>query len=173
MSSKTFDFITKDGDHVHLTKEQIKEQKKIEESANAEAAKHEVEVRKEELVDLLGLDVVSKCYKAKLQYDKYYYKMLNRRAKSRIINCDVLTRKGLITLKVYKEDGTSEVISNFKANDLHLGRTLLPLNTLKISQMKCCTLYKKSSLNFIKVLGLPIMPGPSVPFCLLKLTRET
>ncbi|GKB64082.1 hypothetical protein Tco_0920268 [Tanacetum coccineum] len=120
MSSKTFDFVTKDGDHVHLTKEQIKEQKRIEESAKAEAAKHEVKVRKEELVDLLGLDVVSKCYKAKLQYDKYCYKMLNRRAKSRIINCDVLTRKGLITLKVYREDGTSEVISNFKANDLHL-----------------------------------------------------
>ncbi|GKC90507.1 hypothetical protein Tco_1151156, partial [Tanacetum coccineum] len=37
------------------------------------------------------------------------------------INYDVLTRKGLITLKVYREDGTSEVIPNFKASDLHLG----------------------------------------------------
>ncbi|GKC24515.1 hypothetical protein Tco_1026665 [Tanacetum coccineum] len=118
---KKFDFVTEDGDHVHLTEEQIKEQKRIEESAKVEAAKHEVEVRKEELVDLLGPDVVSKYYKAKLQYDKYYDKMLNRRAKSRITNCDVLTRKGLITLKVYREDGTSEVIPNFKAIDLHLG----------------------------------------------------
>ncbi|GJR44452.1 hypothetical protein Tco_1312555 [Tanacetum coccineum] len=94
---KKFDFVTEDGDHVHLTEEQIKEQKRIEESAKAEASKHEVE------------------------YGKYYDKMLNRRAKSRITNCDVLTRKGLITLKVYREDGTSEVIPNFKAIDLHLG----------------------------------------------------
>ncbi|GKC79912.1 hypothetical protein Tco_1130686 [Tanacetum coccineum] len=47
--------------------------------------------------------------------------MLNRRAASRITNCDVLTRKGPITLKVYREDGTSEIIPNFKASDLHLG----------------------------------------------------
>ncbi|GJX44409.1 hypothetical protein Tco_0261085 [Tanacetum coccineum] len=46
-------FVIEDGDHVHLTKEQIK------------------------------------YYKAKLQYDKHYDKMLNRRAKSRITNCDV------------------------------------------------------------------------------------
>ncbi|GKE20282.1 hypothetical protein Tco_1431794, partial [Tanacetum coccineum] len=48
-------------------------------------------------------------------------KMLNRRAGSKITNCDVLTRKGPITLKVYREDMTSEVILNFKASDLHLG----------------------------------------------------
>ncbi|GKB38722.1 hypothetical protein Tco_0883664 [Tanacetum coccineum] len=73
-----FDFVSKDGDHVHLTKEQIKEQNRIKESTKGEAAKHEVEVRKEELVDLLDPDVVSKYYKAKLQYDKYCEKMLNR-----------------------------------------------------------------------------------------------
>ncbi|GKE51649.1 hypothetical protein Tco_1486805 [Tanacetum coccineum] len=85
------------------------------------AAKHEVEVRKEELVDILGPDVVSKYYKAKLQYDKYCDKMLNRRASSKIINYDVLTRKGPITMKVYREDGTSKVIPNFKVSDLHMG----------------------------------------------------
>nr|GFB63962.1 hypothetical protein [Tanacetum cinerariifolium] len=47
--------------------------------------------------------------------------MLNSRAKQRITNCDVLTRKGLITFKVYREDGTYEVIPNFKVSDLHLG----------------------------------------------------
>ncbi|GKC26519.1 hypothetical protein Tco_1033813 [Tanacetum coccineum] len=36
---KKFDFVTKKGDHVHLTKEQIKEQKKIEESVKADLAK--------------------------------------------------------------------------------------------------------------------------------------
>ncbi|GJY54139.1 hypothetical protein Tco_0445803 [Tanacetum coccineum] len=45
-----------------------------------------------------------------------------RRAESRITNCDVLTRKGPITFKVYREDGTYEVIPNFKVNDLHLGK---------------------------------------------------
>ncbi|GJT73711.1 hypothetical protein Tco_1032997, partial [Tanacetum coccineum] len=92
---KKFDFITENGDHIHLTKEQIKTLKKIKESTKAEAAKHEVEVRKEELADLLGPDVVSK--------------------------------KGPITLKVYREDGISEVILNFKASDLHLGEWREPI----------------------------------------------
>ncbi|GJT23661.1 hypothetical protein Tco_0893598 [Tanacetum coccineum] len=39
---------------------------------------------------------------------------------SRITNCDVLTRKRPITLKVYREDGIDEVIPDFKASDLHL-----------------------------------------------------
>nr|GEV46828.1 hypothetical protein [Tanacetum cinerariifolium] len=34
-----FDFITKDRRHIHLTKEEINHQKKLEEDANAEAAK--------------------------------------------------------------------------------------------------------------------------------------
>ncbi|GJT05225.1 hypothetical protein Tco_0839687 [Tanacetum coccineum] len=82
---KKFDFITEDGKHIHLTEEQINQQKKIEEKTKAEAAKNEGEVRKAELVDLLSPEV------------------------------------GPVTLKVYKEDGTSEVILNFKASDLHLG----------------------------------------------------
>nr|GEV22155.1 retrovirus-related Pol polyprotein from transposon TNT 1-94 [Tanacetum cinerariifolium] len=32
------------------------------------------------------------------------------------------TKKGPITLKVYREDGTSVIIPNFKASDLHLGK---------------------------------------------------
>ncbi|GJX06277.1 hypothetical protein Tco_0194209 [Tanacetum coccineum] len=51
---KKFDFVTKDGEHVHLTEEQISPQKKIEEEAKAEAARREGELRKEELIDLLG-----------------------------------------------------------------------------------------------------------------------
>ncbi|GJY91207.1 hypothetical protein Tco_0506403 [Tanacetum coccineum] len=87
--AKKFDFVTEDGKHIHLTEKQINQQKKIEEKAKAEVAKRKSEVRKEELVDLLGLEVVNK--------------------------------KGPITLKVYREDGTSEIIPNFKASDLHLG----------------------------------------------------
>ncbi|GJV24092.1 hypothetical protein Tco_1376787 [Tanacetum coccineum] len=88
---KKFDFITKSEEHVHLTEEHISAQKIIEEEAKAKA------------------------------YDRYCDKMLNRRAKSRITNCDILTRKGPIILKVYREDDTSKIIPEFKASDLHLG----------------------------------------------------
>nr|GEV79945.1 hypothetical protein [Tanacetum cinerariifolium] len=94
---------------------------KIDEDAKAKATKQKREVRKVELVDLLGLKVVNKYYNDKLQYDRYCNKILNRRAESRITNCDVLTKKGPITLKEYREDGTSEVIPNFKSSDPHLG----------------------------------------------------
>ncbi|GJQ94593.1 hypothetical protein Tco_0005732 [Tanacetum coccineum] len=118
---KIFDFVTEDGEHVYLTEEQISAQKKIEEEAIAKVVKHERKIRKEELIDLLGPDVVNKYYNDKLQYDRYCDKMLNRIAKSRITNCDILTRKGPITLKVYREDDTSEIIPDFKASDLHPG----------------------------------------------------
>nr|GEY10766.1 hypothetical protein [Tanacetum cinerariifolium] len=81
---KKFDFITEYGRHIHLTEDEINGQKKLEKDTKAEAAKQEGEVRKAELVDLLGPEV------------------------------------GPITLKVYREDGTSKVISSFKASDLHL-----------------------------------------------------
>ncbi|GJX71381.1 hypothetical protein Tco_0308552 [Tanacetum coccineum] len=74
----------------------------------------------DELVDLLGKDIVTQYYNKKLLYDKYYDKMLKRRKSSKIINCDVLTQKGPITLQVYREDGTIEVIPNIKVSDLHL-----------------------------------------------------
>nr|GEX02347.1 hypothetical protein [Tanacetum cinerariifolium] len=118
---KKFDFVTKDGEHVHLTKEQINAQKKRKEEAKAETTRRESETRKEELIDLFGPEVVNKYYNDKLQYDGYCDKMLNRRTKSRIINCDILTRKGPITLKVYREDDTSEIIPKFKDSNLHLG----------------------------------------------------
>nr|GEU32239.1 hypothetical protein [Tanacetum cinerariifolium] len=54
---KKFDFITKEGDHIHFTEEQIKEQKRIEESVKVDLAKQEVEVGKKELVDLLASDL--------------------------------------------------------------------------------------------------------------------
>nr|GEY76471.1 hypothetical protein [Tanacetum cinerariifolium] len=77
---KKFDFITKDEEHIHLTKEQINQQMKIVEEAKAKVGKHESEVRKEELVGLLGPEVVNKYYNNKLQHDRYCDKMLNRRA---------------------------------------------------------------------------------------------
>ncbi|GJW75277.1 hypothetical protein Tco_0134647 [Tanacetum coccineum] len=47
-------------------------------------------------------------------------KLVDLLKSSKIINCDVLAQKGPILLKVYKEDGTIEVIANFKVSDLHL-----------------------------------------------------
>nr|GEZ50594.1 hypothetical protein [Tanacetum cinerariifolium] len=89
---KKFDFVIKEGDHVHLIAKQIKEQKRIDESAKADMAKKEEELEKEELIDLVGIDLVTNVYKSKMKYDKYYDKMLNRRALERIINCDIISK---------------------------------------------------------------------------------
>ncbi|GKC00634.1 hypothetical protein Tco_0986770 [Tanacetum coccineum] len=59
----------------------------------------------DELVDLLGIDVVIQYYNKKLLYDKYCDKMLKRRRSSKITNYDVLTQKGHISLKVHRENG--------------------------------------------------------------------
>ncbi|GJW12809.1 hypothetical protein Tco_1578636 [Tanacetum coccineum] len=46
--------------------------------------------------------------------------ILKRKKSPKITNCEVLTKKGPITLKIYREDGSDEVISNLKVDDLHL-----------------------------------------------------
>ncbi|GKC55608.1 hypothetical protein Tco_1083206 [Tanacetum coccineum] len=53
---KKFDFVTEDGRHIHLSEKQIKNQKKLEEEAKAEAAKQEREdlVTIEDLKDFLN-----------------------------------------------------------------------------------------------------------------------
>nr|GEW21820.1 uncharacterized mitochondrial protein AtMg00810-like [Tanacetum cinerariifolium] len=73
-----------------------------------------------ELVDLLGIDIMTQYYNKNLLYDKYYDKMPKRRKSTKNINCDVFTQKGPITLQIYREDETIEVILNVKVNDLHL-----------------------------------------------------
>ncbi|GJX34864.1 hypothetical protein Tco_0246421 [Tanacetum coccineum] len=86
--------------------------------ATASPAKGEKDVDtnlKNELVDLLGINIVTQYYNKKLLYEKYSEKMKKRRQSSKIINYDVLTKKGSISLKVYREDETAEVIEKFKA----------------------------------------------------------
>ncbi|GJT08365.1 hypothetical protein Tco_0842827 [Tanacetum coccineum] len=78
---------------------------------------------KSELVDLMGIDAVTQYYNKKLMYDKYCDKVLKRRKGSKITNCDVITTKGPITLKVYREDRTNEVISNLKTRIEYLDQT--------------------------------------------------
>ncbi|GKB44294.1 ribonuclease H-like domain-containing protein [Tanacetum coccineum] len=72
-----------------------------------------------QLIDLLGIEVVEQYHSKKLLFDKYYDKMLKRKKRPKITNCEVLTKKGPITLKIYGEDGSDEVISNIKVSDLH------------------------------------------------------
>ncbi|GJW97539.1 hypothetical protein Tco_0179347 [Tanacetum coccineum] len=91
---KKFSFITEGGEQIHFYAEKIEEQKSIEESHKAELAIQEVEKVKNELVDLMGIDVVTQYYN-KLMYDKYCDKMLKRKKSSRITNCDVLTKRAL------------------------------------------------------------------------------
>ncbi|GKC32326.1 hypothetical protein Tco_1039620 [Tanacetum coccineum] len=75
---------------------------------------------KDELVDLLGTNVVTRYYNKKLLFDKYYDNILKRKKSLKITNYEVLTKKGPITLKIYREDGSEEVISNLKVINLHL-----------------------------------------------------
>ncbi|GJR15470.1 hypothetical protein Tco_0798122 [Tanacetum coccineum] len=78
---------------------------------------------KNELIDLLGKDVVTQYYTKKLHFDKYCDTMLKRKENLKITNCEVLTKKGPITLKIYKEDGSEEVISNLKTRVDQLTQT--------------------------------------------------
>ncbi|GJZ81063.1 hypothetical protein Tco_0646057 [Tanacetum coccineum] len=78
------------------------------------------DVKLSNLVDLIGIDVVEEYHKKKLLYNKYCDKMLKRKKNPKITNYEVLTKKGPITLKIYREDGSEEVISNLKVSDLHL-----------------------------------------------------
>nr|GEW35216.1 hypothetical protein [Tanacetum cinerariifolium] len=75
---------------------------------------------KNELVDLLGIDIITQYYNKKLLYGRYCEKMKKRRQSSKIINCEVLTKKAPISLKVYREDAIAEVIEKFKASNLQL-----------------------------------------------------
>ncbi|GJZ92616.1 hypothetical protein Tco_0664681 [Tanacetum coccineum] len=56
---------------------------------------------KVELVDLLGKNIMTQYYTKKLLFDKYCDKMLKRKKIPKITNCEVLTKKGHITLKIY------------------------------------------------------------------------
>nr|GFA60934.1 hypothetical protein [Tanacetum cinerariifolium] len=65
-------------------------------------------------VPLAGKATASPYYTKKLVFNKYYDKMLKRKKSPKITKCEVLTKKGPITLKIYREDGFDEVILNLK-----------------------------------------------------------
>ncbi|GKB02388.1 retrovirus-related pol polyprotein from transposon TNT 1-94 [Tanacetum coccineum] len=67
-----------------------------------------------QLINLLGIEVAEQYNNKKLLFDKYCDKLLKRKKSPKITNCKVLAKKGPITLKIYREDGSDEVISNLK-----------------------------------------------------------
>ncbi|GJX73854.1 hypothetical protein Tco_0312449 [Tanacetum coccineum] len=75
------------------------------------------------LVDFMGIDVVEEYHQKKLLYNKYYDKMLKRKKSPKITNCEVLTRKCPIILKIFREDGYEEVITNLKTRMDYLTQT--------------------------------------------------
>ncbi|GJR44368.1 retrovirus-related pol polyprotein from transposon TNT 1-94 [Tanacetum coccineum] len=82
-----------------------------------------------ELVDLLGINIVTQYYNKKLLYDKYHDKMLKRRKSSKIINYDALTQKVPITLQVVqacpnrKEKGWKTIYGLIKTRMEYLNQT--------------------------------------------------
>nr|GEU83079.1 hypothetical protein [Tanacetum cinerariifolium] len=93
-----------------------------------------------ELVDLLGIDIVTQYYNKKLLYDKYYDKMLKRRKSSKIINCDVLTQKGPITFprvqneKIYKYAKNVMVTASHAISDAVIKKSSIAM-TRKLDDM--------------------------------------
>nr|GFC13190.1 hypothetical protein [Tanacetum cinerariifolium] len=75
---------------------------------------------KDELIDLLGTNVETRYYNKKLLIDKYCDKMLKRKKSPKITNCEVLTKKGPITLKIYREDGSEDGLNGEKLYKLVL-----------------------------------------------------
>nr|GEV91186.1 putative reverse transcriptase domain-containing protein [Tanacetum cinerariifolium] len=64
-------------------------------------------------------DVATQYYTKKILFDKYCDKMLKKKKNPKITKYEVRTKKIPITLKIYWEDGSDEVISNLKFSDLH------------------------------------------------------
>ncbi|GJZ25715.1 hypothetical protein Tco_0569968 [Tanacetum coccineum] len=64
--------------------------------------------------------LMTQYYTKKLLFDKYCDKMLKRKKSPKITKSEVLIKKGHITLKIYKEEGSDEVISNLKFESMKL-----------------------------------------------------
>ncbi|GKA92773.1 hypothetical protein Tco_0814698 [Tanacetum coccineum] len=99
---------------------------------------------KDKLVDLLGKNVMTHYYTKKLLFDKYCDKMLKRKKSHKITNCKVITKKGPITLKIYREDGSNEVISNLKLELLKILQRQLfrSLEDWEVSSLQCMQRYR-------------------------------
>ncbi|GKA47780.1 retrovirus-related pol polyprotein from transposon TNT 1-94 [Tanacetum coccineum] len=135
---KKFDFVSEAGDHVHLTKEQIKEQKRIEKLVKADLAKKEEVVGKEELIDLVGVDVVTNMYKAQIKMELY---MQNREHGRMILDSiehgpliwPTIEENGMTRTKKYEELSATEKIQA----DCDLKATNIILQGLPTNERGC------------------------------------
>ncbi|GJT13290.1 hypothetical protein Tco_0860332 [Tanacetum coccineum] len=79
---------------------------------------------KNELVDLLGIDIVTQYYNKKLLYEKYYEKMKKRRQSSKIINYDLAEwRKAVQAYPDRKEKGWKTIYELIKTRMEYLEQT--------------------------------------------------
>ncbi|GJV42638.1 hypothetical protein Tco_1421078 [Tanacetum coccineum] len=67
--------VNEKGEIHQMTEEEIKNQKGIEQTVKANAEKSKINKAKQDLIDLLGFDVVEKMYKDKVKHDVYYLKI--------------------------------------------------------------------------------------------------
>nr|GEW60750.1 hypothetical protein [Tanacetum cinerariifolium] len=65
---KKFAYINEQGESFLMTEDEIKTQKKIEQTIKVDVAKAEIKKGKEELIDLLGLEMVERMFKDKGKY---------------------------------------------------------------------------------------------------------
>ncbi|GJW86885.1 hypothetical protein Tco_0162225 [Tanacetum coccineum] len=68
----------------------------------------------------LGPSLIPSYKKKKEEYDKYRHMMLIIRAHGRITNVDIITAKGPVGVKIYKDDDITKTISNFKVSNLYV-----------------------------------------------------
>ncbi|GJU29931.1 hypothetical protein Tco_1173520 [Tanacetum coccineum] len=76
---------------------------------------------KDELIDLLGKDVMTQYYTKKLLFDKYCDKIIKRKNTLRSQSVKFLNKERHYTLNLFREDGPDDVISNIQSRDLHFG----------------------------------------------------
>ncbi|GJV93708.1 hypothetical protein Tco_1541521 [Tanacetum coccineum] len=79
-----------------MTQEEMENQKGIKQAVKADVAKFKIKKGKKYLIDILGQNVVDKVYKDKVKVN------------------------GPISLKMYRDNGSDEIINNFKISELYL-----------------------------------------------------
>ncbi|GKA41681.1 hypothetical protein Tco_0734341 [Tanacetum coccineum] len=94
----------------HVTEEEVKAQKLEEDTIKAEPLETKRKKTKAELLLILGRQTVEEYYMKKIIYDslRLRLRLLNKRAKGKITNMDINTRKGPLDVIIYKDDNNSE-----------------------------------------------------------------
>nr|GEW69218.1 hypothetical protein [Tanacetum cinerariifolium] len=105
---RKFDFVTKSGDHVHLTKEQINAQKKIKKEAKAEVAKQEGEndlanKKKKHADDIYDYFRANKRLKSSIQYEDHPARMMMNEPVPGMIMFNSYDRQDFVTIEDFRD----------------------------------------------------------------------